>query len=196
VRPQPLERLGGDALRADLVLAAEAREEVVDEERDVVQAVAQRRHLDVHDVQPVEEVVAEPAGTHLGGQVAVRRRDHADVDGDREARADRRHLALLDGAQELRLQRERYLGDLVEEERAALGGAEDPVVVAHGAREGTAPMAEELAVEQRFGQTRAVDRDERMGGERAALMDRARDELLPGASRRSPARCSCSPRPC
>jgi len=86
---------------------------------------------------------------------------------------------------------------LVEEEGAALGGAEDAVVVVHGAGERPAAVAEELAVEQRLGEPRTVDGDEGMGGERAALVDGARDQLLPRAAlRRSPGPCSCCRRRC
>ena len=42
------------------------REEVVDERRDVLDALAQRRHVQLDDVEAVEEVLAERAlGHHL-----------------------------------------------------------------------------------------------------------------------------------
>ena len=104
---------------ATLVLLRVAGEEVLDQRRDVVAPRAQRRQLDVDDVQAIEEIGAEAAVAHLGLEVAVGGGDQPDVDRDRSARAERRDLALLDGAQELRLQPERDLGDLVEEQRAA-----------------------------------------------------------------------------
>ena len=42
-----------------------------------------------------------------------------------------------------------------------VGGAEHAVVIGDGAGERAAPVAEELAVEQRLGEPGAVDRDER-----------------------------------
>src|SRR5581483_551642 len=179
---EPRHRLGRDPLRGDLVLTAEPIEEVRDQARHVVRSGPERGHLDVDDVQAVEEVQAEPPAARLRLEVAVRRGDQADVDRDGEARAERRHLALLDGAQELRLQREGDLGDLVEEERSAFRGPEDAVVVVHGTGEGPATVAEELAVERRLREAGAVDRDERMARERTALVDRSRHELLPGAA--------------
>src|SRR5207245_8943408 len=125
---------------------------------------------------------AEAAGARLALEVTVRRRDDAHVDGHGQARPERRDLALLDGAQELRLQRKRNLRHLVEEERPALGGAEHAVMVVDGAGEGAAPVTEELAVEQRLRESGAVDGDERLPGERPALVDRTRDELLAGAA--------------
>ena len=88
--------------------------EVCDEAWDVVAAGAQRGDREVNDVEPVEEVLAEPAGGHLDGEIPIRRRDHLNVDGDRPGRPDGRHLALLQRAKELRLEVERHLPDLVE----------------------------------------------------------------------------------
>jgi hypothetical protein len=45
-------------------------------------------------------------------------------------RAEPADLALLDGAQQLRLERRRRLGDLVEEERAAVGLLEEALACA------------------------------------------------------------------
>src|SRR5438128_373016 len=83
------------------------------------------------------------ARAHLALEITVRGRDQPDVDAHREALAEGRHLALLHGAQELRLERERDLRHLVEERRAAVGRPEDAVVVAHGAGERAATVAEE-----------------------------------------------------
>ena len=63
--------------------------------------------------------------------------------------ADRRHLALLQHAQQLGLQGEGHVADLVEEQRAAVGLAKLPGAVGDGAGEGAALVAEQLALEQR-----------------------------------------------
>jgi hypothetical protein len=120
----------------------EPGEEVTDERRDVLAPRAERRDFDVDDVQPIEEIGAEAATADLGIHVAIGGRDQADVDGNRARGAERRDLALLDCAQELRLQGERDLADLVEEEGTPVRRPEHPVVVADGAREGAAPVAE------------------------------------------------------
>ena len=54
--------------------SARARHEMAGQQRDVLAPLAQRRHPDRHDVEPVEQILAEPAGRDLGRQVAVRRR--------------------------------------------------------------------------------------------------------------------------
>ena len=76
--------------------------------------------------------------------------------------ADRAHLALLQHAQQLHLERRRQLADLVEEQRAAVGRPEEAgLALVVGAGEGALLVAEQLALEQRLGQRAAVDGDER-----------------------------------
>ena len=101
--------------------AAYLRRKCAGEQRDVGRALAQRRHLEGDDVEPVVEVLAElPLRDHLL-EVAVGRRDDADVDVDRLVAADALELALLQEAQQLHLDGRRDLADLVEEQRAAVG---------------------------------------------------------------------------
>ena len=80
--------------------------------------------VDRHDVQAVEEVLAEAAGAHLVAQVAVGRGDQAHVDVQRLGAADAVEAPFLDHAQQLGLRGERHLADLVEEQRAAVGELE------------------------------------------------------------------------
>ena len=58
-------------------------QEVLDEVRNVLGAIAQRRQVDLHDVEPVEEVLAEAARLDLDLQVAVRGADDPHVEGAR-----------------------------------------------------------------------------------------------------------------
>ena len=158
----------------------EAAEEVVREHEDVAAALAQRRQLDVDDVEAVVEVLAEAALLHLGGEVAVRRGDDAHVDRDGLVAADALERPLLEHAEELHLHGRRDLADLVEEERAAVGllEAADAPLVRAGER--ALLVAEELALEERLGERRAVERDE------GRLRARA---LLRGSRARAPCRC-------
>ena len=106
----------------------ELAQEVLQQERQVPAPLAQRRDLDVEDVEAVVEVLAEPALRDALAQVAVRRRDDAHVDaGHRRVGAERLDRPLLQDAQELGLRGQRDLGDLVEEQRAAVGRLEAPV---------------------------------------------------------------------
>ena len=66
VAHQHLQRFRVDAFDLLLQLAREPAHEELGQRRDVFLAVAQRRHVDRDDVEPVEEVFAEAAlGHHL-----------------------------------------------------------------------------------------------------------------------------------
>ena len=86
---------------------------------DLAWPLAQRRHGERDAVQPKVEVLAERAARDLGLEVAVGGGDEAHVDLPRPHAADARDLARLEHAQQLRLQRQRQLADLVEEDGAA-----------------------------------------------------------------------------
>src|SRR5205085_11822776 len=120
------------------------REEVLDERGNVLLAIAERRHMDVDDVEPVEEVIAELLLLDLPLQVFVGRADDADVDLDRQRRADPLDLPLLEYAEELRLHRQAHLADLIEEDRALVGHLEAAAALRHGAGERALFVAEQL----------------------------------------------------
>ena len=87
----------------------------------------------------------------------------------------------LQHPQQLRLQLAGKVSDLVEEERAAGGDLEAADHSRHGAGEGAFLVAEQLALDQCGRQRRAVDRDERPRAAPAAVVERARDQLLAGS---------------
>ena len=112
----------------------------------------------------------------------MRRRDDAHVDLDRDVRAQRLDRAVLQDAQQLGLRGQGQLGDLVQEQRAAVGRAEASVALLDGPREGAALVAEQLGLDQRLGERGAVDRHERLRGARAALVEQPRHQLLARAA--------------
>ena len=117
--------------------------------------------VDVDDVEPVVEVLAEAPGADLVLEDAVGRGDDADVDLLGLAVADAEDDALLQRAQQLHLQVERQLADLVEEERAAVGRLELAGPRRDGAGEGALHVPEELTLDEVLGDGAAVDDDER-----------------------------------
>ena len=72
--------------------------------------------VDRDDVEPVVQVLAEPAGVDLVEQVAVGRRDDPRVDLDGPGVADPLELPLLQDPQQLDLELGRGAVDLVEED--------------------------------------------------------------------------------
>ena len=93
-------------------------------------------------------------------------------------RADALELPFLQHAQELGLHVGREVADLVEKERAAVGQLEAPLAHRHRTREGAAYVTEELGLDQRGRERRAVHADERAAAAGAAIVDRPREELL------------------
>src|SRR5207245_9009690 len=101
----------GDGIRAEslggaVVLAGVEVDEVLGEPLDVVPALAQRWKRQGEHLQTVEEVQAEAALVREALQVAVGRRDDANVGGDVGEAADAADPFLLDGAQALPLRLE------------------------------------------------------------------------------------------
>jgi hypothetical protein len=103
-----------------------------------------------------------PLATACSG-IAVGRRDQAHVGLLDLGRADPHEGAGLEHAQQLHLQVERHLGDLVEEQRAAVGALEEAQVLPVGAGEAALLVAEDLAFDQVRRDRAAVDREERPG---------------------------------
>ena len=115
-------------------------------------------------------------------EIGVGGGDDAHVHAPRVARADRHDLAVLEHAQQLRLERRRHVADLVEEQRAAVRQLEPSLAIGGRAGERAAHVAEEHRLGQLAGDGDAVHRDERRLRARAAAVNRAGDELLAGAA--------------
>src|SRR5213080_1240156 len=172
------EGLVGDAVDALLARHLAVAQELADQKRDVLDALAQRRDAYRHHVDTVVEVLAHPALGHRLRQLHVGGRDDPHVDLDAAVGAELLDLALLEHAQELQLHVERDALDLVEEERAAGGELDLAHPVVDRPREGAALVAEELALEERVREGRAVDGDEAAALALALEVDGARGELL------------------
>src|SRR5207245_16188 len=177
---------GGQGLPIDAVdlLACDAGvagDEVIDQQGDVGGALAQRRQEDGQDVEAVVEIFAEPPILHHLRQVLVGGGENPDIDRNRAGPADAPDLLLLEGAQELRLHRHSEIARLVEEEGARGGLLEQPDLPGDGAGEGPLLVAEQLALQERLGNRRAVDREQGPGGAGGAVVNRPRDQLLAGA---------------
>ena len=93
----------------------------------------------------------------LLGQVLVSSRDHAHIHVSRDVLADALVLALLQHAQELRLQVQGQIPDLIQKDCSSVGDLEAAGPVAQRAREGSAHVTEELAFEHLARNRTAVD---------------------------------------
>ncbi len=181
VRDHRVDRRCGEAEHA-LPVRLIAKQHVVRENQNVATARAERRELDVNDVDPVEQILAEPLLGDLVFQVAVRRRHDARVERDLFVSSHGAKRALLQGAKQLGLHSQGHLADLVEKERAAAGLQEEAAARLPGVGEGALHVAEELTLQDVFGHRGAVDGDERALRPGAARVDRPGRELLSGAA--------------
>ena len=135
--------------------------------------------MDRSPPKAIVEILSElPPGHHLG-QVAVRRGHDAEIDHPRCRTSHRTDLMSLEGSQQLHLQRQRRVSNLVEKERPTGRALEEAFPGCNGAREGTAGVPEELALEDAPGKLRDRDRDEALSV--ALLVDGPGHELLAGA---------------
>ena len=179
---EKLQGLGRHAVHAAIELAVHAAEEVVYQQRDIVDPLAERRDADREHVEPVEEVLAEAAGRGQRFQVLVGGGDEADVGVDRRVAADALELLLLQQPQQLRLRGGRHVADFVHEDGSAVGLLELADAAAVGAGERAALVAEKLAFQQRLGNRRAVDGQKRGPAAAAVLVDCPRHHFLAGAA--------------
>src|SRR4051812_33551077 len=128
-----------------MAIRRKARGELGDEQRQILDVLAESRQLDRKYVEAIVEVFAErAAGTDRLFQIAVRRRDDAHVALLRDVAADLLVNAFLQHAQQLDLHRQAHVTDLVEEQRAALGELEAAFARRDGTGEGTLLVAEQL----------------------------------------------------
>ena len=146
-------------------------------------SLAQRRHLDPQHVQPIEQ---SPRGTArcaraLRGSrlVAAITRTSTWMSPDA---ADAPKRLLFEHAQQLRLQRRRHLADFVEEHGALVGLLEQAALLLARVGERAALVAEQLRFEQRLGQRRARDVQERPRRAAAQVMNDLGDQVLARAA--------------
>src|SRR5204863_760791 len=154
------------------------RQQMLGEGRDVVGPLAEWRHDDLDDAQPEVEVFAEASLSHQALERTMRGREDARFRAARPFGADWMELTFLQHTQQLRLKCRRGIADLVEKHRSASRQLEAPLAIARGAGEGTTHVSEQLALEQRLRNRRAVHRHERLGGYGGVGVDRPRDDFL------------------
>ena len=156
-------------------------DEAPDEEGNILGALAQRRHPDREDVEPVEQVLTERILRHPLLQVAVRRRDDPDIHMHGSRASEPLDLPLFEHPQQLDLNVGRQVADLVEENRRVVGQFEAADLSRQRAGKRAPLAAEQLALHQRTRNRRAIDAHHGPPPPRAQFVNMRRDELLAGA---------------
>ncbi len=157
--------------------AAVVAGERLDQVRQILEALAQRRHAHAQGTQAEVEIAAEAALLAAAQQIVARGGDESHVDAHRAARAEPRQAAGLDEAGEPRLRGQRQRAHVLEDERAAVGAGER---AGDGQVVGDAVVAEQEALDVR-GRVVAVEDDERTLRALAVAHDLLGDEPLAGA---------------
>jgi hypothetical protein len=85
---------------------------------------------------------------------------------------------VLEDPQQLRLRLQRQLTDFVQKDRPAVGELETPGLRGAGIREGALLPAEQLALDERGRQGRAIHADERRSATAAGVMQQAGGDAL------------------
>ena len=99
---------------------------------EVLQAVAQRRHLDGELINTMEQILAEASFLNSMLQIFVGGSDDAHIHLDVGGRAHRPHLLLLQGTQELHLYLVRQVAHLIKEHRTTLSLLKHAFLVGNG----------------------------------------------------------------
>ena len=82
-------------------------------------SLSQRRNQDGEDVEAIEEVAAELSAPDVFEEVPIGGRNHSDIGAEGRCTSEPLELSFLKHSQQLRLQLERNIPDLVEEDRPA-----------------------------------------------------------------------------
>src|SRR6266849_5340510 len=104
--------------------------------------------MEVDDIEPIEQVLPELPFLHQRRKLFVRGSNYANVHFHRRALPHPPDLALLDRAQQLRLNLGSKVADFVEEKRATGSFFKQPPSKTRGAGEGALGMTEKLGFDQ------------------------------------------------
>ncbi len=112
------------------------------------------------NAEPVEQIRPEPARRRQRRQIGIGRGDDPHIDGQGFVASNPLERAVLDRTQDFLLHGKRGRGDLVKEQGAAVRRLEPSGAAANSAGESTGLMPEQLGIQQRLRQRRAVELDE------------------------------------
>ena len=149
--------LARERLRTGTVPGAFASEKMLRDQHDVGSAIAERRQHDVHTADAVVEIFAETAFFDRSLEFAVRGTDDAHVGRAIRGLADTAELPVLQKTKQLGLNRQRHLADLIEKHRAAVRCLDHAGAIPIRARECTAHVTEQFALDEVFRKRSTVD---------------------------------------
>ena len=139
------------------------------QQRNIAPNLAQRWKVEMNHIQTKIQVLAKPVLLNFFLQVLIRRSHKPDVHRHRAAAANPFNLTFLQDAEQFSLGREAEVADFIQEQGAAVGGFNSADAALDSS--GNAFLdAEQLALDQCFGQCGAVNGDERLVPARAHIV--------------------------
>src|SRR6185436_15332313 len=160
------------------VLLGVAHQKFIGEKLDVAETLTKRRQEELDDGETIVQIFAEVVIRQRLLQVAVGRRQNADVDFDLLLASEAANAARFDRAQKLDLDVRRHLRDFVEEDRPAVSHLERTRLLVDRSGEGTLLVSEQLVFQNVFRQRGAVQGEEWSLDALALGVDGAGDQLL------------------
>src|SRR6266446_3490108 len=167
--------VGGDGLSHP---AAVTLEKMIEEQRQVRHAFAQRWNIDGDNVQAIVQILSELSFLHLLLQFLVGGGNDSNIDGNALHAPDPLNLSLFQNAQQAGLHIGTGFADLVEKNGSAVCGLKEALLHVCRTRECALDVAEQFGFEKRFRKGAAVDGDEGKLHAVAVGMNRAGDHFL------------------
>src|SRR2546426_9643844 len=134
--------------------------EMTEEQRDLVSALPQRRHMNRESAQPVVEVLTQFLFCQRLFNVDVSSSHNAHIDINRPLAAQPEELFVLEHMQELGLQSGWHLRDLIQKNRAFLTQFELAWLGSQGAGKRTPFVSEKFALQQVAGECSTIHFEE------------------------------------
>src|SRR5262249_3508117 len=140
-------------------LASKSGDEVFDEQGNVSRALPQRGHLNRHNIQSIQEILAKLSFRYQRVQISMRGGHHSYVNRDWFVAADALDFTLLQHAQKRNLYFGRQVADFVQEDCPVARRLKTPKAPLRRTSEGTFLVPEELRSNQRWRDRGAIHTD-------------------------------------
>ena len=162
------------------LLAGVSTSRMIDQQRNILATLPQRRQMDLGAVDPEVEILAKLLGLDPMLEITVCRADEANIGMMLGVGTESDDLTRLQHAKQLGLHRQRHVPDLVQEQRALIGVFEHALAILLRAGEGALDMTEELILEQALALTGTVERDVSVVHALGLVVQGTGDEFLAG----------------
>jgi hypothetical protein len=107
-------------------------DQVLNEPRQVLEPLAQRRNVNFEHVEAIIQIVAETARVYFRPEIPIGGGEDPNIDSDWGRGTHWQDRLLLKHSQQLRLQAQRHFADFVQEDCTASGPLEQPLLRSNG----------------------------------------------------------------